>query len=280
MDVLGEHVEAPGLGELGGTAVNVDLQPSRCCRHSLPLLATTQFRCWLRKPRLIGLESDKEEAAWLVAGWKRTLWSVTLPLVLPSVAAGFLLVFILSFLAEFSVPALLRVRVFATEIYTQFSAFYDFGAATAAASPLLVVILLIAFLIRWLLGERIVSSRRSLNSSPLMTPSSWLPFGQPLSVAVLMLGVLLPIASLAMKVDRPGTLWRSMDNSAAELGAALSCLPAAAVLAVALGFSWVIGEPGRMCVGRGWRMRFGFRCLPCLVLFWELDWSGFGTSLD
>jgi iron(III) transport system permease protein len=154
--------------------------------------------------------------------------------VLPAVAAGFLLVFILS-LAEFSVPALLRVRVFAIEIYTQFSAFYDFGAATAAAFPLLVVILIIAFLIRWLLGDRIVSSRRSLSSSPLMTPSSWLPFGKLLSIAVLMLSVLLPILSLTMKVDRPGTLWRSMDNSGAEIWNSLALSAAAAVLAVGLG---------------------------------------------
>ncbi len=196
------------------------------CYYPIPMLVT--------EAALNRVGVRLEEAAWLVAGWKRTLWSVTLPLVHPSVAAGFLLVFILS-LAEFSVPALLRVRVFATEIYTQFAAFYDFGAATAAASPLLVVILIIAFLIRWLLGERIVSSRRSLNSSPLMTPSSWLPFGKLLSVAVLMVGILLPIASLAMKVDRPMTLWRSTDNSTAEIGSSLALSATAAVLAVGLG---------------------------------------------
>ncbi|MCA1709121.1 MAG: hypothetical protein LC808_39910, partial [Actinobacteria bacterium] len=53
----------------------------------------------------------------------------------PGLAWAALLIFLLA-IGEFSVPMYLRYDVFPVEILTQFSAFYDFGAATAAAVPL------------------------------------------------------------------------------------------------------------------------------------------------
>ena len=79
-----------------------------------------------------------EEAALMVAPPRRVLWRITAPLVAPSVLAGALIVFVLA-VSEFGVPGLLRVNVFTTEVFTAFSALYDFGAATALAVPLLAV---------------------------------------------------------------------------------------------------------------------------------------------
>lgn len=81
-----------------------------------------------------------EEAALLAATWSRTLTRITLPLILPGIILGVLLIFLLS-LGEFGVPLFLRVNVFPVETFTQFSAYYDFGAAAAAAVPLAIIAL-------------------------------------------------------------------------------------------------------------------------------------------
>ncbi|MGH8582552.1 MAG: ABC transporter permease [Gammaproteobacteria bacterium] len=87
-----------------------------------------------------------EEAGRLVARWPRVLCGITLSMIGPGLGWGALLVFLLA-VGEFSVPMTLRYDVFPVEILTQFSAFYDFGAATAAAAPLaflIVTVLVVA----------------------------------------------------------------------------------------------------------------------------------------
>ena len=85
-----------------------------------------------------------EEAALLAAKWPRVLSRITLPLILPGLLLGMLLIFLLS-LGEFGVPLFLRVNVFPVETFTQFSAYYDFGAAAAAAVPLAIIALAAIF---------------------------------------------------------------------------------------------------------------------------------------
>ncbi|MGH8542907.1 MAG: ABC transporter permease [Gammaproteobacteria bacterium] len=91
-----------------------------------------------------------EEAGRLVARWPRVLYGITLPMIRPGLAWGALLVFLLA-VGEFSVPMYLRYDVFPVEILTQFSAFYDFGAATAAAVPLALLTVTV------LIGEELFS---------------------------------------------------------------------------------------------------------------------------
>lgn len=79
-----------------------------------------------------------EEAARLVASVRRTWFKVTFPLILPAVGASALLAFVLA-ISDFAVPALLRVRVYTTEVFTAFAALYDFGRATLIALPLIVI---------------------------------------------------------------------------------------------------------------------------------------------
>jgi len=93
----------------------------------IPMLLTMVFLKTI-DPRL-------EEAGRLVSGWRGVLAGITLPLILPGVLLSAMLVFLLSF-GEFGVPNFLRYDVFPVESFTQFSAFYNFKAATAAAFPL------------------------------------------------------------------------------------------------------------------------------------------------
>src|SRR4030095_14361986 len=79
-----------------------------------------------------------EEAARLSSTWPSILQRITLPLIRPGILLSLILVFLLT-MGEFGAPAFLRFDVFPVASFTQFSAFYNFGSATAAASPLILV---------------------------------------------------------------------------------------------------------------------------------------------
>src|SRR5437773_4312607 len=76
-----------------------------------------------------------EEAALLVSGWPGVLRRVTLPLSAPGMVFSLVLVFLLA-MGELSVPSFLRYPVLPVLSFTQFTASYNFGSATAAAVPL------------------------------------------------------------------------------------------------------------------------------------------------
>ncbi|NQU44915.1 iron ABC transporter permease, partial [bacterium] len=84
------------------------------------------------------LDPRLEEASRLADAGKRTLLCITLPLLMPAILTGGLLVFALS-LVEFAVPSLLQVHVYTVEVYSRFCAFYSLAGATAQATPLLVI---------------------------------------------------------------------------------------------------------------------------------------------
>jgi len=85
---------------------------------------------------------------------------ITIPLILPGVLLSAMLVFLLSF-GEFSVPNFLRYDVFPVESFTQFSAFYNFKAATAAAVPLAAITLFLLLAEAAFLRERTYQLRPS-----------------------------------------------------------------------------------------------------------------------
>ena len=106
-----------------------------------------------------------EEAALLVSGPSHVLRRITLPLAAPGIWAAALIIFVLA-ISEFGVAALLRVRVFTTEVFTAFSALYDFRRALVLTIPLLVLSALVAIVAAALLGDRLVTTRRGLASTP------------------------------------------------------------------------------------------------------------------
>ena len=84
------------------------------------------------------MDPHLEDVALIVAPPGRVLARITLPLTAAAIAGAALIVFVLA-VSEFGVPALLRVRVYTTEVFTAFAALYDFGRATALTLPLLVL---------------------------------------------------------------------------------------------------------------------------------------------
>jgi iron(III) transport system permease protein len=94
-----------------------------------------------------------EEAGRNVADWFSVLKGITIPLIFPGILLSSLLVFLLS-LGEFGVPHFLRYNVFPVETFSQFSAFYDFRAATAGTIPMVGITLLVLLVERVYLREK------------------------------------------------------------------------------------------------------------------------------
>jgi iron(III) transport system permease protein len=86
-----------------------------------------------------------EQAGLLMSRWPGVLWRISLPLIGPAILFAAVLVFLLT-LGEVGVPTFLRYPVYPVEILTQFAAFYDFSAATAAAIPMLIITVMILVL--------------------------------------------------------------------------------------------------------------------------------------
>jgi len=109
-----------------------------------------------------------EQAARLACGWPRVLLKITLPLASRGIALAFVLVFLLA-MGEVSVPMFLRYPVFPVETLIQFSAMYDFGMASAAAVPLMLVSLLLILAERAFVDTQAgVISARIVSRRPLI----------------------------------------------------------------------------------------------------------------
>ncbi|MBI3263724.1 MAG: iron ABC transporter permease, partial [Acidobacteria bacterium] len=142
------------------------------------------------------VEPRLEEAALLVATPGRVLWRITLPLIAPSITAAALVVFVLA-VSEFGVPALLRVRVFTTEVFTAFAALYDFGRATVLAMPLLLLATFVAVLATRLAGERLVVTRRGHVGGQPVAFAAWQRVAAGAAACVDLVALGLPLALLA-----------------------------------------------------------------------------------
>ena len=141
-----------------------------------------------------------EEAALLAASRRRVLWRVTLPLIAPTVIAAALIIFVLA-ISEFGAPGLLRVNVYTTEVFTAFSALYDFGAATALSIPLLAVALIAGTAARFVVGERLLVTRRGAGSG-LRLLSEHETIVMALALLVIAVCLLLPFVALAREAGQ------------------------------------------------------------------------------
>ncbi|CAG5074496.1 hypothetical protein DYBT9623_05183 [Dyadobacter sp. CECT 9623] len=114
---------------------------------------------------LTNISSSLEEAGLMVTSFRKMIFKIVLPLIRPAFMSSFLLILVFS-LGDFSVPAFFGIKTFTVEIFTQFSAFYNYDAAITK-SLLLVGVCLILLLseARYLSGAAFFSiSTRGSNS--------------------------------------------------------------------------------------------------------------------
>ncbi len=87
---------------------------------------------------LSNIDSQLEESGFVITNFRSVILKIILPLIKPALISSFVLVFIFS-ISEFSVPAFFGVKVFTTEIFTQFSAFYNHSLAILQSAMLIFI---------------------------------------------------------------------------------------------------------------------------------------------
>lgn len=87
---------------------------------------------------LKNLAASFEEAGLMITTTPKVVSKIILPMIKPAIISSFILIFILS-ISEFSVPAFLSTKVFTTEIFTQFAAFYNYDLAVANSIVLILI---------------------------------------------------------------------------------------------------------------------------------------------
>jgi len=147
------------------------------------------------------IEPKLEEAAILVATPRRVLKRIIWPLVAPSVVSTALVIFVLA-ISEFSVPGLLRVRVFTTEVFTAFAALYDFGRATMLALPLLIVSVVLGIIAASHIGGRVVTTRRNVRGKPIAVFDDWRPAVLTLISCAIFAMLVVPVTALVREALR------------------------------------------------------------------------------
>ena len=166
-----------------------------------------------------------EDAGLIAAGSGRVLRRITFPLVAPAIAGAALIVFVLA-ISEFGVPALLRVRVYTTEVFTAFAALFDFARATVLTVPLVAIAAATSAVAALLLGQRMVAGRRGTVAGGLGMPTWRLPL-YILIAATVFLGLVAPVSVLLVEtgdvLDAARGAWPSIRLSLvlAAMGATL-----------------------------------------------------------
>jgi iron(III) transport system permease protein len=185
-----------------------------------------------------------EEAGLVVAPRGRVLRRITFPLAAPGVFAAALMIFVLS-VAEFGVPGLLQVRVYTTEVFTAFAALYDFTRAILLTVPLLLLCVIVATVAAALLGDRLVTTRRSTGVPPALF-DEWRRSATMIAIAVLVIALAVPLAVLAGEALGA----RSVFTILAESGGAivnslvLATAGATAVVSVAMWLGYARARAG------------------------------------
>ena len=109
---------------------------------------------------LSNIDAQLEESGFMIANTKSVIIKIILPLIKPALVSSFVLVFIFS-ISEFSVPAFFGVKVFTTEIFTQFSAFYNHSLAVLQSSLLILICILL-----------LLSEKKYLSEAPFLSIGS------------------------------------------------------------------------------------------------------------
>ena len=195
---------------------------------------------------LARVDAHAEDAARLIAPPMRVFSRITLPLIAPTVGVVLLLVFALA-ITEFGVPGLLRVRVYTTEVFTAFSAFYDAARATALAAPLLAVVLAIVVVGSRAADALMLSSRRSTMASRPQTALVRVASRATL-VGVALVALVVPLAILTW--DAAMGSRSSVEGSGTAALASLLLASVSALLVTAL--SAILGHARGAVRRRGW----------------------------
>ncbi len=175
-----------------------------------------------------------EEAARLLSGWPGVLRRVTLPLSAPGIAFSLVLVFLLA-MGELSVPSFLRYPVLPVLSFTQFTASYNFGAATAAAVPLAAIAFVGVLVESAFLRDRDYRFQ-STGQTLFISLRHWKNPLAALMAAFCFALVILPLSALFADAFSPAAMHQAMQRAGASLVRSVIYSAVAATILMALGF--------------------------------------------
>lgn len=163
------------------------------------------------------IPASPELAALLYTDEKGMLYHIDLRLLKPVVTLSFLLIFILT-LGEYSVANALHMQLFSVEIFTRFSAFYDFEGTLVMSLPLILVafavIMLERIAIRHAYFGQLPQSAHHYRIS--LAPSSKNTFILLLAVSASMV-TLLPLWGIIGTIDSTSQLWTALIQAGQPL---------------------------------------------------------------
>jgi len=131
----------------------------------------------------------------MITTYPQVVIKIILPLVRPAIISSFILVFVLS-ISEFSVPAFLSVDVLTTEIFRQFSAFYNYGLALATSMILVFISILLLTVERFYLknGSFLSIGSKSHQSKMVELNSFKYPI-LSIFIIYILVSILIPVAA-------------------------------------------------------------------------------------
>jgi iron(III) transport system permease protein len=181
-----------------------------------------------------------EEAARLTCSWTQVLAKITLPLARPGILLSLALTFLLTF-GELSAPSFLRLNVFPLESFTQFSAFYNAGAATAAALPFAVGAFLLLIIVRKWTGSGDYHFRWSQSPGNQISLGGFEPWIVAITLTLAGIVVVLPCAALVhrgLSVKAMTAAWETaVDSMAWSIGYGAVAATVITVLGFFLGYA-------------------------------------------
>lgn len=151
------------------------------------------------------INAQLEEAGFVITNRRSVILKITIPLIKHALISSFVLVFIFS-ISEFSVPAFFGVKVLTTEIFTQFSAFYNHSLAILQSALLIFICIILLFSE----GKYITdASFLSVGSKGMKNQSydikRWNNIGLTILVVWFLITVVLPFIVLFIQSFKEGT---------------------------------------------------------------------------
>lgn len=207
-----------------------------------------------------GVNPQMEDAARLHCGWTMVLKSITLPLGRPGIVLSVVLTFLLA-LGELAAPSFLRISVFPVESFTQFSAFYDVGAATATSVPLGLIAFLLLIASRKWMGSGEYHFRWVISGTNQLTPGSMDRWKAAGLLAVAAMVVILPCGALLMNGLSFGAITEAWYRAGDSMAWSLVYSALAATGITLLGFFLGYASQRRSIEGSG------FISMATLILF-------------
>ena len=200
-------------------------------------LAYFPFLTLMTLSGLKSIDRKLEEASLLCHKRWRTIRGVTLPLITPHVLSGAMFVFIFSII-NFGVPDILRVRVYPIEIFIQYSAFFDEGAATILSVPLIAITIFLIVLQKLHMRERSYVQISGGVTKSFTYRLGWLnipAFG--FCAVILGLSVALPMAVLLNTAGPLSNYTRVLNTSIDQIIYSFALAASGAMMALLMAFS-------------------------------------------